>query len=238
MGRAHEVRAASMAKTAAKKSKLYSIYAKEIYQVAKNGGANPEANPALKRLIEKAKKEQVPSDVINRSIDKVNKGVSEDYTVCEYEAFGPGGSNLIIKCLTDNVNRTVATVKTVANKTALKMAGQGAVSFMYENLCVLGIKGHTEDEVMDVLFNADIDVKDMEMDEDILLIYAEPSDYSNMKKALEEAYSGIIFEVDEIGKYAKDMVILEGEDLTAFNKILTMLDDVDDVSNVYHNVNL
>lgn len=238
MGRAHEVRAASMAKTAAKKSKLYSIYAKEIYQVAKNGGANPEANPALKRLIEKAKKEQVPSDVINRSIDKVNKGVSEDYTVCEYEAFGPGGSNLIIKCLTDNVNRTVATVKTVANKTALKMAGQGAVSFMYENLCVLGIKDHTEDEVMDVLFNADIDVKDMEMDEDILLIYAEPSDYSNMKKALEEAYSGIIFEVDEIGKYAKDMVILEGEDLTAFNKILTMLDDVDDVSNVYHNVNL
>lgn len=238
MGRAHEVRAASMAKTAAKKSKLYSIYAKEIYQVAKNGGANPEANPALKRLIEKAKKEQVPSDVINRSIDKVNKGVSEDYTVCEYEAFGPGGSNLIIKCLTDNVNRTVATVKTVANKTALKMAGQGAVSFMYENLCVLGIKDHTEDEVMDVLFNADIDVKDMEMDEDILLIYAEPSDYSNMKKALEEAYNGITFEVDEIGKYAKDMVTLEGEDLVAFNKILTMLDDVDDVSNVYHNVNL
>lgn len=238
MGRAHEVRAASMAKTAAKKSKLYSIYAKEIYQVAKNGGANPDANPALKRLIEKAKREQVPSDVINRSIDKVNKGVAEDYTVCEYEAFGPGGSNLIIKCLTDNVNRTVATVKTVANKTALKMAGQGAVSFMYENLCVLGIKGYTEDEVMDTLFNADIDVKDMEMDDDMLLIYALPNDYSNMKKALEEAYSGITFEVDEIGKYAKDMVTLEGEDLAAFNKILTMLDNVDDVSNVYHNVNL
>lgn len=238
MGRAHEVRAASMAKTAAAKSKLYSIYAKEIYQVAKNGGANPEANPALKRLIEKAKKEQVPSDVINRSIDKVNKGVTEDYTVCEYEAFGPGGSNLIIKCLTDNVNRTVASIKTVANRSAAKIAGQGAVSFMYENLCVLGIKGHTEDEVMDTLFNADIDVKDMEMDEDILLIYAEPSDYSNMKKALEEAYSGITFEVDEIGKYAKDMVTLEGDDLVAFKKILTMLDEVDDVSNVYHNVNL
>lgn len=238
MGRAHEVRAASMAKTAAAKSKLYSIYAKEIYQVAKNGGANPEANPALKRLIEKAKKEQVPSDVINRSIDKVNKGVSEDYTVCEYEAFGPGGSNLIIKCLTDNVNRTVASIKTVANKTSAKIAGQGAVSFMYENLCVLGIKGHTEDEVMDVLFNANIDVKDMETDGDILLIYAEPSDYSNMKKALEEAYNGITFEADEIGKYAKDMVTLEGEDLIAFNKIITMLEDVDDVSNIYHNVNL
>lgn len=238
MGRAHEVRAASMAKTAAAKSKLYSIYAKEIYQVAKNGGANIEANPALKRLIEKAKKEQVPSDVINRSIDKVNKGVSEDYTVCEYEAFGPGGSNLIIKCLTDNVNRTVASIKTVANKTATKLAGQGAVSFMYENLCVLGIKGHSEEEVMDTLINANIDINDIEVDDDIVLIYAEPSDYSNMKKALEDAYTGINFEVDEIGKYAKDMVTLEGEDLIAFNKILTMLDDVDDVSNVYHNVNL
>lgn len=238
MGRAHEVRAASMAKTAAAKSKLYSIYAKEIYQVAKNGGANPEANPALKRLIEKAKKEQVPSDVINRSIDKVNKGITEDYTVCEYEAFGPGGSNLIIKCLTDNVNRTVASIKTVANKTAAKIAGQGAVSFMYENLCVVGIKEHTEEEVMDTLFSAEIDVKDMEMDGDILLIYAAPNDLSNMKKALEDAYAGITFEIDEIGKYAKDMVTLEGEDLIAFNKILTMLNDVDDVSNVYHNVNL
>ncbi len=238
MGRAHEVRAASMAKTAAAKSKLYSIYAKEIYQVAKNGGTNPEGNPALKRVIEKAKKEQVPADVINRSIEKVNKGAGEDYTVCEYEAFGPGGSNMIIKCLTDNVNRTVTSIKTVANKTAAKIAGQGAVSFMYENLCVLGVKGYTEDEIMDTLFNADIDVKDMEQDGDILLIYAAPTDLTNMKNALEAAYPGINFEVDEIGKYAKDMVTLEGSDLEAFKKILTMLDEVDDVSNVYHNVNL
>lgn len=238
MGRAHEVRAASMAKTAAAKSKLYSIYAKEIYRVAKSGGTNPEGNPSLKRIIEKAKKEQVPADVISRSIDKVNKGVEENYTVCEYEAFGPSGSNMIIKCLTDNVNRTVASIKTVANKTAAKIAGQGAVSFMYENLCVLGIKGHTEDEVMDVLFNAEIEVNDMETDGDMLLIYSEPSNLSNMKKALEEAFPGINFEIDEIGKYAKDMVTLEGDDLVAFNKILSMLESVDDVSNVYHNVNL
>lgn len=238
MGRAHEVRAASMAKTAAAKSKLYSIYAKEIYRIAKSGGANPEGNPSLKRIIEKAKKEQVPADVINRSIDKVNKGVEENYTVCEYEAFGPGGSNMIIKCLTDNVNRTVASIKTVANKTAAKIASQGAVSFMYENLCVLGIKGHTEDEIMDVLFNAEVEVNDIETDGDMLLIYSEPSNLTNMKKVLEEAYPGINFEIDEIGKYAKDLVTLEGDDLTAFNKILTMLEEVDDVSNVYHNVNL
>ena len=112
-------------------------------------------------IIEKAKKEQVPADVIQRSIDKVNKGVGEDYTVCEYEAFGPAGSNMIIKCLTDNVNRTVAAIKTVANKSAAKIATQGAVSFMYENLCVLGVKGKSEDEVMEALINGDVDVNDI-----------------------------------------------------------------------------
>ena len=204
MGRAHEVRAASMAKTAAAKSKLYSIYAKEIYQAAKTGGTDPNGNLTLRSIIEKAKKEQVP----------------------------------IIKCMTDNVNRTVASIKTVANKSAAKIAGQGAISYMYENLCVLGFKGHSEDEVMEALFNADIDVNDIEVDGDMLLVYAEPSNYSPMKKALEEAFPGISFDVDEIGKYAKDMVTLEGDDLEAFKKILNLLDEVDDVSTVYHNVNL
>ena len=238
MGRAHEVRAASMAKTAAAKSKLYSIYAKEIYQAAKSGGTDPNGNLTLRSIIEKAKKEQVPADVIQRSIDKVNKGVGEDYTVCEYEAFGPAGSNMIIKCLTDNVNRTVAAIKTVANKSAAKIAGQGAISYMYENLCVLGFKGHTEEEIMDTLFNADVDVNDIEVEDDMILVYADPSQYSAMKKALEDAYAGINFDVDEIGKYAKDMVTLDGADLEAFKKILTLLDEVDDVSTVYHNVNL
>ena len=238
MGRAHEVRAASMAKTAAAKSKLYSIYAKEIYQAAKTGGTDPNGNLTLRSIIEKAKKEQVPADVIQRSIDKVNKGVGEDYTVCEYEAFGPAGSNMIIKCMTDNVNRTVAAIKTVANKSAAKIAGQGAISYMYENLCVLGLKGHTEDEVMEALINADVDAKDIEVEDDMILVYAEPSAYTPMKKALEEAFPGVNFEVDEIGKYAKDMVTLTGDDLEAFKKILNLLDEVDDVSTVYHNVNL
>ena len=145
---------------------------------------------------------------------------------------------MIIKCLTDNVNRTVASIKTVANKSAAKIATQGAVSFMYENLCVLGVKGKSEDEVMEALINADVDVNDIEVDGDLVLAYAEPSNYSVMKKAMEDAFPGISFEVDEIGKYAKDMVTLEGEDLEAFKKILNLLDEVDDVAQVYHNVNL
>ena len=115
MGRAHEVRAKAMAATAAKKSKLYSIYAKEIYQAAK-GNPDPTSNDVLRRVIEKAKKEQVPADVINRNIEKVKKGVSENYETVEYEAFAQGGSSLIIKCLTDNSNRTISFVKTVFTK--------------------------------------------------------------------------------------------------------------------------
>ena len=238
MGRAHEVRAKAMAATAAKKSKLYSIYAKEIYQAAK-GNPDPSSNDVLRRVIEKAKKEQVPADVINRNIDKVKKGVAEDYQTVEYEAFAQGGSSLIIKCLTDNSNRTISFVKTVFNKCGAKMAGQGAVSFMYDHLGVVGIKGHSEEEVMDALINADVDANDIEVEEDgTVVVYTEVSDLNNAKKALETAFPGITFEVDEISYFSKDTVTLEGEYKEKFERLLSMLDELDDVSNVYHNVEL
>lgn len=237
MGRAHEVRAKAMAATAAKKSKLYSIYAKEIYQVAK-GNPDPTSNDVLRRVIEKAKKEQVPADVINRNIDKVKKGVSENYETVEYEAFAQGGSSLIIKCLTDNSNRTISFVKTVFNKCGAKMASQGSVSFMYEHLGVIGIKDHSEEEVMDALISADVDVNDIENENDMIVVYTEVQDLNNAKKALETAFPGITFELDEISYFSKDSVTLSGEDKEKFEKLLTMLDDLDDVSNVYHNVEL
>ena len=237
MGRAHEVRAKAMAATAAKKSKLYSIYAKEIYQAAK-GNPDPTSNDVLRRVIEKAKKEQVPADVINRNIDKVKKGVSENYETVEYEAFAQGGSSLIIKCLTDNSNRTISFVKTVFNKCGAKMASQGSVSFMYEHLGVIGIKDHAEEEVMDALINADVDVNDIENENDMIVVYTEVQDLNNAKKALETAFPGITFELDEISYFSKDSVTLSGEDKEKFEKLLTMLDDLDDVSNVYHNVEL
>lgn len=237
MGRAHEVRAKAMAATAAKKSKLYSIYAKEIYQAAK-GNPDPTSNDVLRRVIEKAKKEQVPADVINRNIEKVKKGVSENYETVEYEAFAQGGSSLIIKCLTDNSNRTISFVKTVFNKCGAKMASQGSVSFMYEHLGVIGIKDHTEEEVMDALINADVDVNDIENENDMIVVYTEVQDLNNAKKALETAFPGITFELDEISYFSKDSVTLSGEDKEKFEKLLVMLDDLDDVSNVYHNVEL
>lgn len=238
MGRAHEVRAKAMAATAAKKSKLYSIYAKEILKAAKTN-PDPVSNDALRRIIEKAKKEQVPADVINRNLDKAKKGEVENYDTVEYEAFAQGGSTLIIKCLTDNPNRTVSFVKTAFNKCGAKLAGQGAVSFMYEHLGVVGIKGHNEEEVMDALINGDVDANDIEVEDDgTVVVYTEVADLNNAKKALETAFENITFELDEISYFAKDSVKLEGEDKEKFERLLTMLDDIDDVSNVYHNVEL
>lgn len=237
MGRAHEVRAKAMAATAAKKSKLYSIYAKEIIKAAKSN-PDPATNDVLRRVIEKAKREQVPADVINRNIDKAKKGEGENYDIVEYEAFAQGGSNLIVKCLTDNPNRTISFVKTVFNKCGAKMAGQNSVSFMYEHLGVVGIKGHSEDEVMEALINADVDANDIELEDDMVVVYTEVSELNNAKKALEDAFPGIIFEIDEISYFANDTIKLEGEEKEKFERLLEMLDDLDDVSNVYHNVEL
>ena len=237
MGRAHEVRAKAMAATAAKKSKLYSIYAKEIMKAAK-GNPDPTSNDVLRRIIEKAKREQVPADVINRNIDKAKKGEVENFDVVEYEAFAQGGSNLIVKCLTDNPNRTISFVKTVFNRCGAKIAGQNAVSFMYEHLGAVGLKGHSEDEVMEALINADVDVNDIEVEDDMIVVYTDVANLNNAKKALEDAFPGITFEIDEIAYYAKDTVQLTGEEKEKFTRLLDMLDDLDDVSNVYHNVEL
>ena len=139
MGRAYEVRKASIQKTGAARGKIYSMYAKEIYLAAKNGGVEMESNPNLKRLVERAKKEQVPSDIIKRAIDKVNSGADETYQKTIYEMFGPAGSTVMVECLTDNVNRTVSDLRAVVNKTHIKMGAMGSVNYMYDNNCVISL---------------------------------------------------------------------------------------------------
>ena len=236
MGRFPNI-AAAKAKTGAAKGKLYGMYAKEIYQVAKNGGVTPEGNPALKRLIEKAKKEQVPNDVIKRAIDKVSSGADESYENARYELFGPGGSTLIVDCLTDNVNRTVSDIRTVVNKCHVKLGAMNSVSYMYDNLCIVGFKGLTEEEVMDALINNDVDIIDMEDENGTIMIYGEPTDLNKIKEAV-LSVKEVPFDIDEIAMLPKDKIKLDGEDLEVFNKLVTMLDEVDDVNHVYHNVEL
>ena len=237
MGRFPNI-AAAKAKTGAAKGKLYGMYAKEIYQAAKNGGVTPEGNPALKRLIEKAKKEQVPSDVIKRAIDKVNSGAGENYETLTYEVFGPAGSTLMVECLTDNVNRSVSDVRTVLNKCKVKMGAMGSVAYMYDNLCTVGFSGLSEEDVMNALIENDIDFIDMEDNDGNILIYGNPSDLFKIKEAITSVKNDIEFTVDEISMLPKERITLDGEALDEFNKLVNMLDEVDDVQNIYHNVEL
>lgn len=236
MGRFPNI-AAAKAKTGAAKGKLYGMYAKEIYQTAKNGGVTPEGNPALKRLIEKAKKEQVPNDVIKRAIDKVSSGIDESYEDARYELFGPAGSTLIVDCLTDNVNRTVSDIRTVVNKCHVKLGAMNSVSYMYDNLCIVGFKGLTEEEAMDALINNGVDIVDMEDDNGTIMIYGNPTDLNSIKEAI-LSFKEVQFDIDEIAMLPKDKIKLSGDDLEVFNKLITMLDEVDDVNHVYHNVEL
>lgn len=237
MGRAYEVRKASIQKTGAARGKIYSMYAKEIYLAAKNGGTSMEANASLKRLVDRAKKEQVPSDIIKRAIDKVNSGVDDSYTSATYEMFGPAGSTLIVDCLTDNLNRSVSDLRAVVNKCHIKMGNVGSVSYNYDNLCIVGFKGINEEDALNALIENDIDIDDIETQNDMVVIYGEPQDLFKIKDAI-LSIKNVEFEIDEISKLPKEKVTLQGEDLETFNKVLAMLDDVEDVNQVYHNVEL
>ncbi len=237
MGRAYEVRKASIQKTGAAKAKVYSMYAKEIYQAAKKS-TDPDANPTLKRLIEKAKRDQVPSDIIKRAIDKVNSGIDETYISVRYEGFGPSSSTIIVDCLTDNVNRTIGYIRGVFSKAKAKLGVQGSVSHMYDNICVLSFKGLTEEQTLEALINGEVDVVDIELEEDMITLYGNPSDLFKIKNAIIEAKADVQFELDEITMIPHERITLEGEDLEQFKKLLSLLDEVEDVQQIYHNVNL
>lgn len=237
MGRFPNI-AASKAKTGAAKAKVYSSYAKEIYSVAKQGGTDPNGNLALRHLIEKAKKEQVPADVIKRAIDKVNSGADESYTKVRYEGFAQGGATVIVDCLTDNVNRTVSLVRNAFTKSKGKMGVSGCVAHMYEYLCVVIVKDMSEDEVIEALLMNDVDAKEIEQEQQNVSIYGDPADLYKIKDAILSANKDAEILVDEVAMIPNEMVLLTGEEKENFDKLLNMLDDIDDVQKVYHNVNL
>ena len=235
MGRFPSI-AADKQKTGAARGKLYAMYSKEIYNAAKKS-TDLDANPTLKRLVEKAKKEQVPSDIINRAIDKVTSGVDESYESLRYEGFGPGASTLLIDCLTDNVNRAVADVRAAFSKAHCKLGASGSVSYMYDNLCIVRFKGLTEHETLEALLNALVDAE-IENDNGTITLYGNPQDLFKIKNAILDYKKDITFEVEEITTLPKEKIKLVGEDLEIFKKLLKLLDDANDVQNVYHDVEL
>ena len=238
MGRAYEVRKASIQKNGAVKAKLYSNYAKEIYLAAKKGVTELESNVNLKHLVEKAKKEQVPMDIIKRAIDKAKGAGGEDYTEVIYEGFGPGASTFIIKTLTDNVNRTVGEIRAAFNKVHKSLGVTNSVSYNYDYLAIISFKSNEEEKIFEELLNAGIEIIDLESNDGEITITANPKDINKVKEELEKIIPGIEYTYDEVGMFAKEEVTLTGEDKEVYDKLYGLLDAIDDVSAIYTNVKL
>ena len=238
MGRAYQNRKESMAKTSDAKAKVYSKYGREIYVCAKSGGVDPNGNLALRGLIERAKKDQVPTHVIDKAINKAEGGGGEDFFTARYEGFGPGGCMVIVDCLTDNVNRTFGDVRICFTKTKSKIGTSGSVSHMFDHACILVFKGEDEEATLDALMTADVDVTDIEAEGGNISVFAPHTEYFKAKQALIEAFGEIDFEVDEIQFIPKQSTPVSGDDITMLEKFLDMLDDVDDVQNVYHDAEI
>lgn len=238
MGRSFEVRKVSMAKTAAQKSKVYSKYGKQLYVIAKNGGADPAANPALRSLIEKAKRDQVPAHVIEKAIDKASGAGGEDFAPARYEGFGPGGCSVIIDCLTDNNNRTISEVRNCFTKTGAKFGAPGSVAHSFDHLAVFSFKGDSADPVLEALLSADVDVNDVECENGQVTVFAPASEYFKARQALLESIPDIQFELDEITFVPQTRVEISAEDRPSFDKFIDMLNDCDDVQDIYHNATL
>lgn len=238
MGRAFEVRKASMAKTAAAKTKVYSKYGREIYVSAKHGGADPDANLTLRRLIERAKKDQVPGHVIDKAIDKALGAGGEDYATTRYEGFGPGGCAIIVDCLTDNGARTVSDVRLCFNKNGAKLGSPGAVAHMFDHLAIFRFEGTDEDAVLEALMNEDIDVTDVESEGGMITVFAPSHEYDRVRTALLKAQPDTEFDVEDISWVPHSTVPVSDHDAAMLGKLLDALEDCDDVQQVYHNAEL
>lgn len=234
MGRAYQNRKVSMAKTSDAKAKVYSKYGREIYVSAKSGGIDPAGNLALRGLIERAKKDQVPTHVIEKAIDKAKGGGGEDFAPARYEGFGPGGCMVIVDCLTDNPNRTFGDVRQCFTKTKCKIGTQGTVSHMFDHAAILAFTNDDEDAVLEALLTADVDVTDIESDDGKITVFTPQADYFKAKQALTDALGEIDFDVDEIQFVPRSVTAISGDDLALFERFLDLLNDLDDVQNVYH----
>lgn len=238
MGRTFENRKAAMAKTAGMKTKLYSKFGKELYVCAKSGGADPTANLTLRRLIEKAKRNQVPGHVIEKALDKARGGGGEDYSTVRYEGFGPGNCMVIVDCLTDNNNRTIGDVRTCFNKVKAKLGAPGSVAHMFDHRAIFSFKHDNEEAVLEALVEHDVDVADIENEDGIITVIAPHTEFYKAKTALTEAFNDIHMEIEEITFIPQTHTEISGDDAQLFEKLLDMLNDCDDVQEVYHNAEI
>jgi len=219
----------------ARRGKIFTKLARYIIVAVKEGGADPEYNPALKTAIEKAKAENMPNDNIERALKKgAGDGDSSNYETIIYEGYGPEGIAVVVECLTDNRNRTAADVRHAFDKHGGNLGQNGSVLFMFEKKGVIVISRDQaeEDDLMD--FALENGASDFESDEEVYTIYSEVSDFITLRDALQE--KGYTFSACDLEYVpSNNSQISNPENIKKMVKMIDQLEDNDDVQNVYHN---
>lgn len=218
-------------------SRIYAKFGRELYVAARRGDPDPETNQSLKFVVERAKTYNVPKAIIDRAIDKAKGSSDETFDELRYEGFGPNGSMIIVDTLTNNVNRTAAEVRAAFNKNGGNMGVNGSVSYMFDATAVLGVEGKNAEEVLELLMEADVDVRDILEEDDAVIVYAEPDQFHEVQQAFKNA--GVSeFSVAELTMLAKNDILMPEDAKEQFEKLIDALDDLEDVQQIYHNVDL
>lgn len=224
-------------KADAVRGKIFTKIGREIAVAVKMGGADPNNNASLRAVIAKAKQNNMPNDNITRSIKKASGELgSVNYEEITYEGYGVGGSALIVKCLTDNKNRTAGDVRHAFDKHGGSLGAVGCVSYLFDNkgIMILENKGIDEEKLIDMCLEAE--AEDVINDGDVFQIITAPSDFNRVKEALEG--QGLNFVSAEVTMIPQSTIDLPENQFATFEKLLDTLEDLDDVQDVYHNVNL
>ena len=223
-------------KTDSQRAKVFTKIGRELaVAVREGGGPDPSSNSKLKDCIANAKAANVPNDNIERIIKKAaGDSSSDNYESITYEGYGPNGIAVIVETLTDNRNRTAGDLRHYFDKFGGNLGTTGCVSFMFEQKGVIVVEkeGHEEDKVMEDALEAG--ASDMKADEDVFEIYTEPADFSGVREDLEA--KGYEFESAEIEMVPSNYTTLQDEEaIVKMQKLLDLLEDDDDVQNVWHN---
>ncbi len=222
------------------KGKIFTRIGREIAVAVKEGGPDPNNNSKLKDIIAKAKSNNMPNDTIERSIKKAAGDANAvNYEFVSYEGYGPKGSAIIVEALTDNKNRTASNIRNAFTKGQGSIGTQGCVSYMFDEKGLIVIDKEEYDGDADELMMTVLDAgaEDFSEEEDSYEVYTAPDDFSGIRQALEDA--GIPMAEAEVTMIPQTYVTLTDEqDVKNFNRTMDLLDDDDDVQNVYHNVEI
>ncbi len=221
----------------AERGKVFAKLAKEIYVAAKSGDTDPANNASLRMVVEKAKAENMPKSNIQNAIDKAkNKGSGENYEAVRYEGYGPGGMAIMIDCLTDNKNRTASFVRSSLTKRGGNLGTNGSVSYLFKRKGILVLdKKYDEDELMTSAL--ELDIEDFRSEEEGYVIYTAAEAFLSVKDALEQSgYNEFI--MSEVTYVPDNYMSLDDETMERAVSLIETLEDLDDVQNVYHNLEM